>query len=168
MAESFNQIIESDVQLSQRILSVSNRSFNSKNTIKMPKAFDKDGNVTEWQEKEIKDIFPNVFSEDLTVANLSEPELRAVRIGIDLFCQIVNYAYRYNRYALIEVGILVSDKVNTIVVTSRGRNMEAAKLAKTQLSQSMQEMFHKQYSEHTESPIGEKKGVWNKLWGRSK
>jgi len=160
MSETVNQIIESDVQLSKRILSVASRSFNLDGTIKFPKSKDDEGNVIEWHEIKVKDLFPNIFNADLTVGNLTEAELRAIRIGNDLNAQIINYAFRYNRFSLIEVALLVADKVNNIVVSSRGRNMEGAKLAKTQLTQSMQEQFHRQYIEEEEKE--KKKGFLGK------
>ena len=165
MSDTYNQIIENDVQLSTRILAVQAHAFNSKKVLRFPVKFNEAGEAIEWEEKALKDVFPDIFGDDLTVANLTEQELRAIRIGIDATCQVNNFAFRYGHYSLIEISLLLIDKVNNIVVTSRGRNMEGAKLAKTQLTQSMQEQFHRQYIENKEPEIGKKKGFWQKLSG---
>ena len=173
--EQRTQVIDKEFQLGVKILSLNTKT--GKMVVKAPKKIqqvlekDADGNPTKWEErdvvdengnpvyeyKEVQSIYPEAFNMDSILANLTPPELRAIRLGYELFFHVVSYGYRYNR-DLTDCARQALNFVKHLEITSRGRRMEAGKLAKTnyQFSES-------KYNESMEGP--KKPGLLDMLKG---
>jgi hypothetical protein len=116
----YRQIPSSDVELGAQILHVDmEQVFKALTTI-------------EDEFRQIQAIFRLVFNEDITLANLREDELIVTRGLASHIINVWSFSRRYD-VDLSEYIFKLLGQLYSIVIPTRGRGMEAAKLAKTQL-----------------------------------
>ena len=148
MAEK-TRLIETDTELGNKIVTVHNRFRDVTITTQ-----DKDGKAIVV---EGKSIYPEVFTDDLVLANLNEKEMTFVLVGLEYYFAMVNYADSFN-HDLYEPIKMLANQINSVIISSRGRRMEAGKLAKTQ--------YQFQESKYKESQdLPKKKGFLEKALG---
>jgi len=170
------QAIENEVALGVHILDVDPKTFMSGSMIYVPvfeeiidaktKISTKTEKILGYRVEKIGTPFKEPFTTDLTKANLEPNDIDLGMEMLEVIATCKKYADKYDCHQnMAEFANFTTDLLNSLMVTSRGKNFRGAILAKSQINvhEATSKEWVNRFDDELEAAGQQKKPFW-KFW----